>query len=308
MPRAVTFASWQGQPTWIGRSGDIRQGAPYGDVMAAGDSWSAMENEVIVAAYLDMLDRELRDEPFVKTRVNEEVQRQIGRSRGSIEYKFQNVSAVLIELSHPYVRGYKAASNFQVSLRDAVVEQLDSRSGLTAAALADFSRVPRPLVDFSWNVIDAPRVEFSPYREFLRRAVKVDYVQVDAANRALGLAGEQAVIGLECDRLKRAGLPELAAEVAHVSQAEGDGLGYDIRSFDMVGEEKYIEVKTTRLGSQWPMHISSNEVRFSKEEPDRFHLYRIFDFDRPQRGLYELPGSIEESCQLRPTEYQAVPA
>ena len=276
--------------------------------MAAGENWASVENEVIVAAYFDMLGKELRGEPFVKSRVNEQVQRQIGRSRGSIEYKFQNVSAILIELSYPYVRGYKAASNFQVSLRDAVLAQVEPDSSVTAAALADFGRTPISRIDFSWDLIDAPRVEFSDHREFLGRAVIVDFVQIDAANRALGLAGEQAVVELERDRLRRGGRPRLADAVTHVSQEEGDGLGYDVRSYDLAGQEKFIEVKTTRRGPQWPMKISSNEVRFSNEEAGRFHLYRVFDFDRPRRGLYELPGRIEDSCQLRPAVYDALPA
>lgn len=130
----------------------------------------------------------------------------------------------------------------------------------------------------------------------------------DAANRALGLAGEEAVVELERERLRRAGLTQLAKDVSHVSQDEGDGLGHDVRSFDLSGQEKYIDVTTTRRGPLWPMVISSNEVRFCKEEAGRFHLYRVFDFDRHLRGLYELPGSIEDSCKLRPTVYRAVPA
>lgn len=280
----------------------------YRDTVAADETWSSLENEVIVAAYLDMLDRELRGEPFVKSKINEDVRGKIGRSRGSVEYKFQNVSAVLIELSHPYVRGYKAASNFQESLRDAVVAQVQGRTGLRTAALDDFTREPTTDADFTWNLTEAPSVDSSPHRDYLRRATKVDFVQVDAANRSLGLAGERAVVELERTRLQQAGLETLAREVRHASQEEGDGLGFDIRSFDLSGEEKFIEVKTTRRGPQWPMLISRNEVQFSQEESARFHLYRIFDFDQPRRGLYELPGSIEQSCTLRPAVYEALPA
>lgn len=292
----------------VGELSDRTPGTTYPGGVAAGESWSSLENEVIVAAYLHMLDLELRGKPFVKSKVNEDVRLKIGRSRGSVEYKFQNVSAVLIELSHPYVRGYKAASNFQVSLRDAVVAQVRTGSDLRAAALDNFAREPTPGADFTWSLTDAPQVEFSPHRDFLRRATMVDFVQVDAANRALGLAGELAVVDLERARLQRAGLEHLANDVRHVSQTEGDGLGYDIRSFDLAGDERFIEVKTTRRGLQWPMLISRNEVRFSQEESARFRLYRVFDFDQPKRGLYELAGSIEESCSLRPTVYEALPA
>ena len=44
------------------------------------------------------------------------------------------------------------------------------------------------------------------------------------------------------------GRPDLAEKVIHVSQIEGDGAGYDIKSFHEDGTVKYIEVKTTRGG------------------------------------------------------------
>lgn len=45
----------------------------------------------------------------------------IGRPRGSIEYKHQNISAVLKGLGEDWIPGYKPAFNFQASLVDAVV-------------------------------------------------------------------------------------------------------------------------------------------------------------------------------------------
>lgn len=276
--------------------------------MADGETWTSLENEVVVAAYLGMLERELRDEPFVKARINEEVRKQIGRSRGSVEFKFRNVSAVLRELNHPFVDGYKAAPNFQDSLRDAVIAQLDAMPSLQRIALDEFSRAPGLVTDFEWNVTMAPKVEFTPQQSLLRRAAKIDFVQVDAANRALGLAGELAVVDLERRRLRDAGLGRLAKAVRHVSVEDGDGLGFDIQSFGLDGEEKFIEVKTTRRGQDWPMMISSNEVHFSQEEPDRFHLYRVYNFDRPKRGLYELAGDVTRSCRLRPAQFEALPA
>lgn len=255
--------------------------------------WTAQENDLVVGAYLQMLDAELRGEHYVKSQVNEETRRHVHRSRGSVEYKFRNVSAALVELNHPYVRGYKPAVNFQESLRDAVLRGLIGHPELRESALAQLTREPNTRAEFSWLLSDAPTVEFSPHRQFLRRAIQVDFVQIDAANRSLGIAGERAVVALERERLSRAGLDRLARSVRHVSLEDGDGLGYDIRSFTADGDEKFIEVKTTRMGPQWPMLITSNEVRFSKEEETHFHLYRVYDFDAARRGLFQLAGDVE---------------
>ena len=43
-----------------------------------------------------------------------------GRSDGAIEYKHENISAVLIELGYPYIEGYKPRCNYQQLLFDAV--------------------------------------------------------------------------------------------------------------------------------------------------------------------------------------------
>ncbi|HDR4901647.1 DUF3883 domain-containing protein [Bacillus wiedmannii] len=44
---------------------------------------------------------------------------------------------------------------------------------------------------------------------------------------------------------------------------EGDGVGFDISSFDLDDNPKYIEVKTTSGGKGTPFMISANEVAFS---------------------------------------------
>ena len=46
----------------------------------------------------------------------------IGRSKGSVEFKHQNISAVLVDLELPYLDGYKPARNYQKRLLPGVVE------------------------------------------------------------------------------------------------------------------------------------------------------------------------------------------
>jgi len=72
------------------------------------ESWSREEVEATVAAYLDMLDQELRGISFNKSDARRRLAVMLnGRSEGAIERKHQNISAILIELGFPYVSGYK---------------------------------------------------------------------------------------------------------------------------------------------------------------------------------------------------------
>src|ERR1700736_4510585 len=67
----------------------------------------------------------------------------------------------------------------------------------------------------------------------VRRLVgKFDPAERDARNRDLGKAGEKFVVEFERDRLRRAGRNDLAEDVGWVADLDGDGYGYDVRSFE----------------------------------------------------------------------------
>ena len=91
----------------------------------ADGSWTDAENDLIVADYFAMLADDLRGQLYNKAEHNRALQNRIGRGRGSIEYKHQNISAVLQWLGQLWIPGYKPALNFQGSLIDAVVRWLD---------------------------------------------------------------------------------------------------------------------------------------------------------------------------------------
>lgn len=91
----------------------------------SGEDWTDEENTLIVRDYLDMLRSELAGRKFNKAEHNRELQLALAsRSRGSIEFKHQNISAVMLGLGQPWIDGYKPASQFQSSLVDAVLRHL----------------------------------------------------------------------------------------------------------------------------------------------------------------------------------------
>ena len=114
--------------------------------------------------------------------------------------------------------------------------------------------------------------------------------------------GQEFVVEFEHRRLHERGQKALADRVDHVAATQGDGLGYDVRSFDETGSERFIEVKTTAWGKQTPFFISRNELEFSKAFPEQFHLYRVFEF-RKSPHLFDLPGAVERNCLLDAISY-----
>jgi hypothetical protein len=121
----------------------------------------------------------------------------------------------------------------------------------------------------------------------------------------MGRLGEQFTVALEQHRLRAVGRDDLAQKVEWVADTLGDGLGYDVLSFDDADDaQKLIEVKTTGLGKFFPFYVTANEVRCSEDMKDQFHLFRVFDFARVAR-VYILTGSLRDHCQLEPTTFRA---
>lgn len=87
----------------------------------SGSQWSHDENQALLDAYFAMLLAELSGRKYVKAEFNRQVQEATGHSKGSVEFKFCNVSAALSDLQQPYVRGYRPRHNFQASLMDQVL-------------------------------------------------------------------------------------------------------------------------------------------------------------------------------------------
>ena len=68
----------------------------------------------------------------------------------------------------------------------------------------------------------------------------------------------------EQETLIAEGEDDLAAKIVHTSKVEGDGAGYDIKSFNKDGSVKYIEVKATRGNINTDFYMSPRELRFAE--------------------------------------------
>lgn len=81
-----------------------------------GMDWSREEVEAIVADYLHMLTLELAGQSYSKTAHRRALQSKLnGRSDGSIEFKHGNISAAMLALGFPYIRGISRGRIFKRS-------------------------------------------------------------------------------------------------------------------------------------------------------------------------------------------------
>jgi hypothetical protein len=71
------------------------------DPSKLGATWTADELDAIVADYFSMLGDELSGRRYTKSHHSHALMERIGRTHRSIEFKHQNISAVLDELGLP---------------------------------------------------------------------------------------------------------------------------------------------------------------------------------------------------------------
>jgi hypothetical protein len=269
--------------------------------------WTDIEVELIVADYFSMLKKELRGISYNKTQHRKAIMPLLNdRSHGSIEFKHQNISAVISEMGYPFIKGYKPRVNFQRSKLVRIVDDYIRADFELEPLFESFSeKVPnvQPVFNYSSILVKPPIVKEPKHKIQLdRRPIKINFLEREQENKSLGEKGEFFVLEYERMSLINAGRPALAKKVEWVSNQRGDGLGFDILSKNLEGGDKFIEVKTTKLTKEAPFFFSVNELNFSIEHEPDFYLYRVFNFNTlPQ--LFELKGRYDNFCRIEPQQF-----
>lgn len=270
--------------------------------------WSNTEVDLIIADYFAMLYKELSGINYIKSQHRANLAGLLNqRTNGSIEFKHQNISAVLIKLGLPFIKGYMPRHNYQRALEERVILYLkDQKQIMEPRFMAFANEVPvMPVAcDFS-KMLTAPPVKntlLEPEITYERKPIKINYLEREQNNASLGYRGEELVIAYEKWGLIQAGKESLAEKIEWVSQSD-DGAGFDILSKHTNGNDKYIEVKTTKLSKEAPLFFSKNEYEFSKENEANYHLYRLYDFAKDPK-LFFLKGDFDSFCHKEAIQYK----
>lgn len=90
--------------------------------------WTDAELTAAVVAYLEMLRCELDGRPYVKAHVNQALRNGAlsTRTKSSIEFRMQNISATLYDLRIPHIVGYVPAKNVGTGVKDRIKAVLHS--------------------------------------------------------------------------------------------------------------------------------------------------------------------------------------
>jgi len=124
-------------------------------------------------------------------------------------------------------------------------------------------------------------------------------------NRQSGIAGEEKVCDKEREWLNKNNRQDLAALVRRVS-IESVGAGYDVLSYDLEGNPKYIEVKSSR-GKNSKFYLTENELVTARRLQDSYWIYRVSDClgDDYSVARFQNPSLLIDSGEwdIKPLSY-----
>lgn len=269
--------------------------------------WSDQENDLIVDRYFQMLADDLAARSYNKAAQNRLIRENVNRTSGAIEFKLQNVSAVLKSLGEAWIWGYKPAFNFQASLIDAVVRWREKNPGWVESQVLRYTE--NVFFEEKGLYVGPPPTHSNlPEPKELENtqniAAKFDVAGRDERNRRLGEIGERIVLKHERTMLDLEGRADLAVAVRWTAHEDGDGAGYDIASFNADGSRRYIEVKSTYGWERTPFHLSRNELETSERLAGEWRLVRVWNLAREPKA-FELAPPLEAHVSLMPTSFQA---
>src|SRR5690606_13535521 len=177
-------------------------------------------------------------------------------------------------------------SSFNILTQDviyAVVQHIDKfdKGGKQEPASKRLINVDRPILPMTDKV--------------LLKGSFTNYIDNEKENKRIGNLGELLVMQYEQEKLKSFNSKKTPE---HKSKSEGDGLGYDILSYDENDNEIYIEVKTTTKNSSTPFFITRSELIKSRQDSKVFFLYRLYEFDDTDNRAkyYKRQGDLTELC------------
>lgn len=143
------------------------------------------------------------------------------------------------------------------------------------------------------------------------RTRKTDFIEKIMRQSRIGKAAEKIVYEHEVERIREID-PSHIDKVIWVSNIDGDGAGFDIKSINIdssgVITDKYMEVKATSCSKETPIEISRNEVGCSKHFANEYIVYRLYDFKASDKifKYYTIIGDLTQisNATLVPTSYR----
>ena len=146
-------------------------------------------------------------------------------------------------------------------------------------------------------------------RKKKNRNSKPDYIAEEIVKNKQGIINEKLIYENEIKELLEKNAIEQVEEMRKFFENKKENEGYDILSFELDSDgkyiEKYIEVKSTKGDESTPIDITDNEVEFAKKHINQYYLYRVIKSDSNDRYVKVVKGKdLFKNYTLEPTTYK----
>jgi hypothetical protein len=148
-----------------------------------------------------------------------------------------------------------------------------------------------PIESLKFDFVDLQTNEFPESKgKKKNKGTKIDYSNRSKKFKRIGDRGEQIVLRAERQFLKKNGKKNLADLVDQISERD-DSVGYDIKSYELDGTEKLIEVKSTlRKIVKSNIFLSANELQVAENE-ENYYFYIIYEVGTKRPKIWKVKGS-----------------
>ncbi len=265
--------------------------------------------EYLVAHYAEELKRlPLQILGYLTTRKNE---KKLKRKYKNYDIKYEKYR--FIKLLQRAQDSLLTEPKAVVSSEEKVEFQTDNRNSAITHDTTNLSVLDEPITEVAeeieLNIADNPTMvsknKSISYK--VRAKEDINYSEQQTISQKIGDRGEELVLRNEIEKTKEWGLPnETLSKVRRVS-LESDDYGFDILSFDQEGNERYLEVKTTKTnGKNFSFILTRNEFETAKYYGKMYSFVIVFDILSNPRIWYMGNPFVEEpyKVKIQPTQYR----
>ena len=265
--------------------------------------------EYLVAHYAEELKRlPLQILGYLTTRKNE---KKLKRKYKNYDIKYEKYR--FIKLLQRAQDALLTEPKAVVSSEEKVEFQTDNRNSAITHDTTNLSVLDEPITEVAeeieLNIADNPTMvsKNKSISNKVRAKEDINYSEQQTISQKIGDRGEELVLRNEIEKTKGWGLPnETLSKVRRVS-LESDDYGFDILSFDQEGNERYLEVKTTKTnGKNFSFILTRNEFETAKYYGKRYSFVIVFDILSNPRIWYMGNPFVEEpyKVKIQPTQYR----
>ncbi len=148
-----------------------------------------------------------------------------------------------------------------------------------------------PIESLKFDYVELQTNELpEPTEKKKNKETKVDYSNRSRKFKRIGDRGEQIVLRAEKQFLNKNRRKDLAELVDQISERD-DSVGYDIKSYELDGTEKLIEVKSTlrKIGNS-NIFLSANELQVA-ENKENYYFYIIYEVGSKRPKIWKVRSS-----------------